>query len=583
MGALRFFLDRLRNVKWKTVLDDFRWLIRYTSRFKGQIALCSALNILQTSFGLVSAIAGKYTLDIITGYDRSRLWQVAAILVGSSAVSLALSSLSGRLSLKTRIAVTNRMEEDIFVSVMDADWLSFSRYQTGDILNRFRSDIPSSAQYAINWLPNLIGSLYGFAAALIVILHYDPTMALIALASVPFTFLVSQKAIYRTREYGIRQRKISSVLFSFESEAFHNYDTIKALSLGQDYAKKLRAVQQDTCRLSMESNLYSIRTTALITAIRTFFQFLAFGYCLYRLWTGDITYGTMTLFMSQRSSLAASFSGVTGAISSLMSTSVSASRVRELFELPREPGAADAPGGALPKKAAILMKDVSFSYHRDPAHGSGKEEIRHCVFAAHPGQIVALTGPSGEGKTTLFRLMLALIRPEEGSVSFETESGERFPADACVRHMITYVPQGNSIIAGTIEENLKMIKEDATEEEMIAALKIACAWDYVKDLPGQLQYRLAERGKGLSEGQAQRIAIARALLRDAPILLLDEFTSALDPETEKRILDNISRFRRDCTIVISAHRPSVLAVCDRIYTIRNGILSELPAAQDTGA
>ena len=579
MNSLCSFYARWRNGELKQILDDFRWLLRYTYRFKGYIALCALLNILQTSFGLVSAVAGKYTLDIITGYDRSRLWQVIVIMVGSSALSLILTSLSGRVALKTRIAVTNSMEQDVFISIMDADWLSFNRYPTGDILNRFRGDIPSSAQYAINWLPSLIGSAYGFVASLVVILHYDPVMALIALASAPFTFLVSRRVMYRMRKYSTWQKEISSVLFSFESETFHNYDTVKALSLGEDYTNKLKSIQQDSYMLNLESNLYSIKTNAFLTAIRTVFRFIAYGYCLFRLWTGDITFGTMTLFMQQRSSVGSSLNGVAGTVSSLMSASVSAGRIRELTELPKEPCAAELPGGGSIRKAAVIMKDVSFSYQGDYTGCDGREEIRRSDFAAYPGEIVALTGPSGEGKTTLFRLALAIIRPGEGTVSFETDQGEIIPADAVTRRLISYVPQGNSIIAGTISDNLRMGKGDATESEMIAALKDACAWDYVKDLPGQLEYKLAERGKGLSEGQAQRIAIARALLRDAPILLLDEFTSALDTETEKNVLENISRSRGECTVVISAHRPSVLEICDRIYTIRDGKISEISVSQ----
>ena len=567
---------RWKKGELKEIIDDFRWLLRYSARFKGRIALCTVLNMLQTSFGLVSAVAGKYTLDIITGYDRARLWQVVVIMLASAVVSLALNGISGRVALKTRIAVTNQMEEDAFTAVMDADWLTFNRYPNGDILNRFRGDITSSAQYAINWLPNLIGSVYGFAAALVVILHYDAVMALIALASAPFTFLVTRRAIRRTREYSIRQRKISSVLFSFESEVFQNYDTIKALSLGPSYRKQLKTIQQDNYSLSMESNLYSIKTGAYVSAIRSAFYFIAFGYCLFRLWTGDITFGTMNLFMQQRGSLGGSFSGVADTISSLMNTSVSAGRIRELTELPKEPCAAAFPDGEIPKKAAVTVKNVSFSY---PEGGGEEEELRYADFKAYPGEIVALTGTSGEGKTTLLRLVLALIRPGDGAVSFEMGEGESAPADAGTRRMISYVPQGNSIVAGTIEDNLRMGREDATESEMIAALQDACAWDYVKNLPGRLQYALAERGKGLSEGQAQRIAIARALLRPAPILLLDELTSALDWETEKKILENISRDRGERTIIISAHRPSVLAVCDRVYSIRDGRITEIPAAQ----
>mgnify|MGYP000819078970 CR=1 FL=1 len=180
---------------------------------------------------------------------------------------------------------------------------------------------------------------------------------------------------------------------------------------------------------------------------------------------------------------------------------------------------------------------------------------------ANPGEIVALVGPSGEGKTTMIRLILGLIHPEKGEAYLRASNGKQVEMNADTRHLFAYVPQGNTILSGTIAENLKMVKQDATEEEMIEALKISCAWDFVKNMEETIYTKIGERGRGFSEGQAQRIAIARAVLRDAPILLLDEATSALDVTTERKVLRNIIKQRPNKTCIVTTHRPSVLNMC----------------------
>ena len=197
--------------------------------------------------------------------------------------------------------------------------------------------------------------------------------------------------------------------------------------------------------------------------------------------------------------------------------------------------------------------------------------ISDSCFEANPGEIVALVGPSGEGKTTMIRLLLGLIRPDEGFVRIlvNGQNDIFIDANAESRNLFAYVPQGNTMIAGTIAENLRMVKEDATDEEIIEALKTACAWDFVKKMREGINSSVRERGKGLSEGQAQRVAIARAILRDAPVLLLDEATSALDVATERKVLKNIIKNHPNKTCIVTTHRPSILSVCSRVYAIRD--------------
>jgi ABC-type multidrug transport system fused ATPase/permease subunit len=294
-------------------------------------------------------------------------------------------------------------------------------------------------------------------------------------------------------------------------------------------------------------------------------QFLAFFYCLYLLWTHAITYGTMTLFMQQRSALSGSFKSVLSIIPSFLTSSISAHRIRELVELKKE---AHIPASnELDAFAAdgftVKMRKAHFAYVEN------KHVITNSEFIAQPGEIVALVGPSGEGKTTLIRLILGLIYPQSGETVIQASNGQEIPMNADTRHLFAYVPQGNTILSGTIAENMRMAKENATDEEIVEALKMACAWEFVEKLPDTFNQKIGEKGRGFSEGQTQRIAIARAILRDAPILLLDEATSALDVATERKVLKNIIQQRPNKTCIVTTHRPTVLNMCQRVYRVMN--------------
>lgn len=197
------------------------------------------------------------------------------------------------------------------------------------------------------------------------------------------------------------------------------------------------------------------------------------------------------------------------------------------------------------------------------------------AFHAEPGEIVALVGPSGEGKTTMIRLILGLVRPDRGRVFLRTGAGLEAEVNAETRHLFSYVPQGNTILSGTIADNLRMVKEDATDQELEEALRLACAWEFVSRMPEGIHSSVGERGRGLSEGQAQRLAIARAVLKDAPVLLLDEATSALDVATERQVLRNLMTGRPNRTVIVTTHRPSVLGMCRRVYRIVDRQVREL--------
>lgn len=576
-AALELLLERLKNGTFGELLDDWRWIFGYTRRYQWAVLLYVILGVLSSSLGLVSAVASKYTIDIITGYQTSKLAEMIALMIGSTLFSLVFKSLISRVSTKISLVVNNDIQASVFERVLDADWLSLSQYANGDILNRFNSDVSTVASNAVSWLPNLIVSLYTFVATFFVILHYDVTMGFLALASAPVLLFSSRFLLKRMRAHNEAVKEMTSTLMTFESETFYNLDTIKSFGLMERCAIRLRHWQRKFKRLSLEYNLFTIQTEALLSLLGSAVQMAAFGYCLYLLWSGQIVYGTMTLFLSQSTKLSSTFSTLVGVVPSFLSTAVSARRVRELVQLKKEPHISSSSflDPFIPDGFQVCMSDLTFSYGETPP------VIRQSDFIARPGEIVALVGPSGEGKTTMIRLMLGLVRPQKGRVYLKASGGLEVEMNAETRHLFSYVPQGNTLLSGTVAENLRMVKESATDEELEEVLRLSCAWDFVSQLPQGIHSPLGERGRGLSEGQAQRLAIARALLKDAPVLLLDEATSALDVATERQVLRNLVRRRPNKTCIVTTHRPSVLSLCQRVYRVMDGQVTQLSEAESS--
>lgn len=569
--SLDILIGKWKDGTFSEIIDDWKWIFSYSKKYKGAIAFYTFLGIFSTSMGLVSSVASKYMIDIITGYQTSKLGIMVLITVGSALFSLAFSNIINRISAKLSIYINNDIQADIFDKIIDADWLEINKYSNGDVLNRFNSDVNTVSSNAISWLPTIIIAVYNFIATFAVIWHYDKIMSLLAFASAPFMLLMSKFLISKQREYARKVKEMSSNLMTFEVETFYNFDTIKSFGISSLYGKKMRGWQEKFKNISLKYNMFTIKTNILMSIMGMLVQYAAFGYCLFRLWTHDITYGTMTLFLEQRSNLNGAFNNLISIIPNFLNSSVSAHRIRELVQLPKEVHIPDSSelDTYVEDGFEVAMKDVDFSYIK------GNRVITDSSFKASPGEIVALVGPSGEGKTTMIRLILGLIRPEDGSAFLKASDGRIVEMNADTRHLFAYVPQGNTILSGTIADNMRMVKEDATDGEIIEALKIACAWDFVKNMDDTINANIGEKGRGFSEGQAQRIAIARAVLRDAPILLLDEATSALDVTTERKVLRNIIKQRPNKTCIVTTHRPSVLNMCQRVYRVMETKVTEL--------
>ena len=565
--SLGTLVSSWRDGTFSEIWADWKWIWGYTKRYRRAVWFYTILGVASSTLGLVSAVASKYSIDIITGYDSDHLWFIVTVMVASALVGLLLRSVSSRISTKISLRVNNDIQAQVFDRLLGADWRSLNAFASGDLLSRLSTDVGSVSSSAIRWLPDLIVTAYTFAATLAVILHYDWVMALLALASAPFLLLTSRRLIRGMRTHQQEVRQVGSRLMSYETETLHNLDAIKGFGITGRYGRGFRRRQEEFRRASLDYNLFSIRTEILLSLLGSAVQMAAFGYCLYLLWSGKILYGTMTLFLSQGAKLSSAFNALVRTVPSFLSASVSARRIRDLYALEPEPVLPDDGLDSLASQGfTVAVEDAGYAYvPHQPV-------LTHADFRAAPGETVALVGPSGGGKTTMIRLLLGLIRPAEGRAYLQAADGRQVEVNAGLRRYFSYVPQGNTLLSGTIADNLRMVKPDASDAQLRAALEAACAWDFVSAMDGGLDASVGEHGHGLSEGQAQRIAIARALLRDAPVLLLDEATSALDVATERTILRNLAARYPHKTCIVTTHRPTVISLCCRVYQVSSGCL-----------
>ena len=563
--------DSLRDGTFREFVDDWKWIFSYSKRYRWIVIFYAIVGILGSTMSIGTAYIGRILINIIVEKQQDKLWVLIAAMVGSLVLSLVLSSVNSYISARISIYVNNDMQADIFERIMDARWKELSSYPSGDLLNRFNGDVGTISSNAIGWIPNLLVNIYSFIVTLIVLWQMDIGMAVIAFVSAPFLLGLSRYILRKMKEYRKRVLELNSQMMSFEVETFYNFEMIKSFGIFGYYSRKLKGWQQKYKKFNLDYNKFQIKSNILLTIVSSIVSTSAFAYCLYRLWTGQILYGDMTFFLQQRSALSTRFNSLVGTIPGMINSAVSAHRVRELMDLPREehdPDRVTYMEEHTGEGIKVHVNDVTFGYDERA------NVYEHTDLHVSSGEMVAIMAESGGGKTTLIRLLLGMLEPNSGKVTLQSGSGEEFPVNSDLRKFFAYVPQGNTMFSGTIAENMRMVNEKATDEEVIEALKTACAWDFIEKLPQGINSTLGERGRGLSEGQAQRISIARALLRGAPILLLDEATSALDRDTEERVLNNIMSSHPDRLIILSTHRPAALRLCNRIYKISGGKISE---------
>lgn len=575
---IRRIIRRIREGRLKELLTQWMWMARYIRKFWLLIGGYTLLNMTGSALGLLTTMASRSLVDSVTGHNSGMLGLAAAAYVGVGVGQIFVSAIRSRTSLKINLHISQAIRLDIFDQVIQTDWEPLSEYRPGDIQYRLNGDVMVVINNILTFIPSLASMLVSFGGAFVVMVQNDPVMAVIALCGAPISLLVSRYNIIKMREYQKKNQEFASQNVSFNQELFQNLQTIKAFGLVDTFTNRYREQQQTSVRIQLDRNKYQQLGNIMTSLVGQAIGYACYGFAIFRLWQGEISYGTMTMLVGMAGSLRGSFSSVVNLVPSALRACISAGRVMEITGLPRETAAVSPELQRILARARdtgilVEMHDVTAAYAKDKPIYTGAE------FRAAPGEIIGLVGPSGLGKTTTLKLLLGLLHPRTGQVTVSCAGEAAEAVSAATRRLFSYIPQGNTLFSGTIAENVRLMRPDASDEEVERALRAACAWDFVSELEDGVHTNIRDNGQRLSEGQKQRISIARAILADAPVLLLDEATSALDVATERRVLQKIIKHDPRRTVIVTAHRPSVFAQCTRVYLIGGGRFEAINDAQ----
>lgn len=560
---------------FRSLGKEWKWLLRYVSKYRLQIAFYVVIGLLSTAMGLGASVASKYLIDSVISHNSDTILKSAVIAVVLGVTQIIVGAVVSRIAGIVGTKISMEIRSGVYEHVTYSKWEDIRKYHSGDLLNRIEGDVGTVSSSIISFIPNVFTTSAQFIGCLAVVLYYDPTMAIFAFMSAPFLVFSSKITTKMVRKYNKESREMNGKILSFYSESIQNLQTIKAFDITKRYVEQMKANLQLHRKIKLDHDRFSIIMSLCLSLIGLAVSYTCYGWGVYRLWQGAISYGTMTLFLQISGQLTGSFSALVSLLPSAISIATSAGRIMEITSLPLEENKDSETAEKMEKSAdesgvTIICNDLKYTYP------DGDEPVvANVSFKAEAGETIAFVGPSGEGKTTLLRLILGLVEADSGELILATKDGNKIPVSECTRRFCSYVPQGNAIFSGTVADNLRIVKPEATDEEIIDALVTADAWSFIKELPLGINTEISEKGVNFSEGQVQRMSIARAILRDAPIVVMDEATSALDARTEETVLANMMKAYPNRTRIITTHRPSMLQYCTRVYKIdENGSLVE---------
>lgn len=492
------------------------------------------------------------SIDIASGAEEGSLYlwvsAMAVIMFAEFGVNISRIWIKNILGIKAQ----NEMQRQMLDRLLRAEWKGRDRHHSGDITNRLENDVSTVVTFLTETLPNMLSTLLMFLGAFTYLCLMDYMLALITVGMLPIFLLLSRIYISKMRKYTRRIRNFDSKVQSILQETVQNRMLIKTLECGDMVINRLDNRQINLRHHVKRRTRFSVLSNVTLHGGFAIGFLIAFLWSTYRLSQHAITFGAMTAFLQLVNRIQTPAKDLTRLAPAFVAVLTAAERLIELEEMPQEE---DGENISLPSPCGIKLCNVSFGYD------DGDENIiDNLSFDFPPGSCTAVLGETGAGKTTLIRLLLGLLKPKHGTITIYNDE-QNHNMSALMRCNMVYVPQGNTLMSGTIRDNLLMADPNATDHDMMEALHTACA-DFVAELPEGLYTIIDEKGGGLSEGQSQRITIARALLRKRSIMLFDEATSALDPETEKMLLTNILK-NKEQTIIFITHRMAVLEYCDK--------------------
>ncbi len=540
------------------------WLLARTKGRRGALAAIIAGNAVFAAAGAAFSLLCRGIIDSAVSGDRGGILGYAAGLGGFVLLQLVLRLVCNSLSEYVRAGMEMDMRAKLFGKLLSAELSSVTKYHSGELLNRMFSDVKICSDGIADILPAAVNMVTRLVCAGVIMVFLEPWFAALFIAAGAVVFVVTR--FFRGRLKGLHkqvQEKEGKVR-SFLQEALESAAVIKVFGAERKMLRRNDLNQREHYRIRMKRRAIGIISGAGFGLVFQAGYVLALVWGAFGIFSGGMTYGTLTAVLQLVNQIQSPFAGLSSLFPQYYAMLASAERIIELENLPEEQKAAKALDYADFQR--LEVSGLRFGYGE-------KDVITRADFTLNRGETAALTGISGGGKSTLFMLLLGAYRPDGGEIRFVSRSEEYSPGQE-TRGIFAYVPQGNCLFSGTIRENIAFLNDtEISDEAVMQAAKAACADEFITQLPEGLDTRIGENGHGLSEGQAQRIAVARALYSGAGFLLLDEATSALDEQTERKLLENISAMDGK-TVLIVTHRPAALEICDRRFTLTDGVITE---------
>ncbi len=547
------------------------WLWQAWRGNRLQAVLNASVGLLSVGVSLAQVWAVKRAIDVASHAVDGDIYWAVGLMGFLILVDFALNISSIWIRNLLGIKAQNRMQQRMLDRILRSEWHGRERLHSGDVLNRLETDVNTVVNFLTETIPSTLSVLAMFLGAFFYLFSMDKTLSVVIVIMIPIFLAFSKIYVGKMRQLTRQVRDSDSKVQSVLQETIQYRMLIKTLEKDEAMVGKLENTQKELRGHVVKRTMFSVFSNLIVNFGFALGYLVAFLWAAIRMSAGTLSFGGMTAFLQLVNKIQVPARNLTKLVPAFVSVFTAAERLMELEENPLEE---QGEAIEMPSPSGIRLTDVCYGY------GNDAYVIDRLNFDFRPGSCTAILGETGAGKTTLVRLILALLRPQEGKVEIypafhdrsessiynkvgmEDKREELSPRHRC---NFVYVPQGNTLMSGTIRDNLRLGKLDATEEEMKAALHKSCA-DFVNDLPQGLDTLCSELGGGLSEGQAQRIAIARSLLRNRSIMIFDEATSALDPETERRLLQNLLS-SHDKTIIFITHRPAVVDYCDQVLRI----------------
>ena len=562
-------------MNWKKLINihdlkeffiKIKWILSHAKPVIPFLIFTTVISSASSLISVYNTLISKSLIDNAIGSNTSQVIKYLIIMISITLGMMLLNPITSLLSTHASTKLNQNIQNKMFEHIEYSSWLEQSKFHSVSLLTRITSDVATISSTLLSTIPNIISILVTLLASFSTLIYLAPSIAIIAIFIGPFLVLVSRYFSKKLKDLYKKAQEEDVKYRAFIQESVQNIMIVKTFCMEKINMDRLIQIQNNKYNIAMKNTKLSAMTGLAMSLCSNLAYFTIFCWGALNISTGVTTYGTFTAMLQLYGKVQSPFSSLASMFPGLISTIAAAERLMELEEIPLEKSSEKEVIDFINPK--ITFEDVSFEYKK------GTKIINDINLTIPYGETIAFVGPSGEGKTTLIRLILALINPSSGKVYLK-ENNKKDSFNRDYRNLISYVPQGNTLFSGTIEDNLRYGNFEATEEEIYEALKNACALDFVNELEGGIETVIGEKATGISEGQAQRLAIARSFLRKKPILILDEATSALDPETEVSVLKSVKSLPHKPTCIIITHRPSALNICHRIIRLEKGHLKQV--------